>query len=538
MRIFINVRNSIRKIIKEALKPVPKVGDRLYCYNNELPFGRYPRGIINSFTVGHYYNVVSGGGSRDNIKISDNNSVVHNFSIRKDDNDLNYEYWFTLVPPDIQNMDFFKGLYESENDLGWVKDLDFSKYLKVGQKFSIPTKTSDNQSITAVITKVTDRVVFVLPTNLLNTSYPSLGTSFSFDRILKILGKGDWKVINDNLNEDFNNELTPKVRDILYCHTDLVMDYGGEINARAGKEYEIIDIDNRGITIINDYNERHRFTLKKEDNSNYENWFTLIPLDIQNMDFFKNLYESEDEFDWIGNDITSDVRVTVKNESGYDDKRLYEGLKTVIDRWNESNGKKFNTFVYWIRGGIRKWEYRRDEKAMLYSIELMLTNEHSILIQDEWIYYLSYKAKGDDAFVDQKKFPTRYSPNLDDALEFLTECLEKKSTKKITESEEFEWVKDLGKPKRILFKDLKVGMTVMVGGLYDGHLKFNNNTGRIYKDSSRSESHHTFIVFDDWHGGHNDQHKIHGDRTPHPGCKTRNCYYFSDGNGLKFYTIG
>ena len=391
MRIFINVRNSIRKIIKEALKPVPKVGDRLYCYNNELPFGRYPRGIINSFTVGHYYNVVSVDTSRDNIKISDNNSVVHNFSIRKDDNDLNYEYWFTLVPPDIQNMDFFKGLYESENDLGWVKDLDFSKYLKVGQKFSIPTKTSDNQSITAVITKVTDRVVFVLPTNLLNTSYPSLGTSFSFDRILKILGKGDWKVINDNLNEDFNNELTPKVRDILYCHTDLVMDYGGEINARAGKEYEIIDIDNRGITIINDYNERHRFTLKKEDNSNYENWFTLIPLDIQNMDFFKNLYESEDEF---------------------------------------------------------------------------------------------------------------------------------------------EWVRDLGGPKRTLFKDLKRGMVVMVDGHMDG-MDFNYNTGTIAKVRGG-----VLIVFEDWHEGHNDQHKTFGDRTPHPKCKTNNCYYFyGGGDALRFYTV-
>jgi hypothetical protein len=335
------------------------------------------------------------------------------------------------------------------------------------------------------------------------------------------------------LKEEY--KITPKVGDFLYCHTDLVMD-DDDINARVGKKYEIIDIDSRGLTILNDFYQNHSFTLEKEDDANYENWFTLIPPDIQDTDFFGQLYEQEEDFEWIGSDITSDVRITVKNESGYDDKRLYDGLKTVIDKWNESNGRRFNTFVYWIRGGIRKWEYRIDEKAMIYGMELVLTNEHSILIQDEWIYYLSYKAKGDDAFVDQKKFPTRYSPNLDDALEFLTECLEKKSTENITESEDFDWVKDLGKPKRILFKDLKVGMTVMVNGLFDGWLQFNNNIGQIHKNTTRTEDHNdVFIVFDDWNKGHNDQHKIH--TTANPGCKTNNCYYFDNGNGIKFYTI-
>ena len=108
---------------------------------------------------------------------------------------------------------------------------------------------------------------------------------------------------------------------------------------------------------------------------------------------------------------------------------------------------------------------------------------------------------------------------------------------KLYESEDFDWVKNLGKPKRILFKDLKVGMTVIVSGLFDKHIQFNNKTGQIYKDTSLSGYSNIFIVFDDWHGGHNDQHKIQGDRTPHPDCKTRNCYYFDKGDGLRFYTI-
>jgi len=197
MWIFINVRNSIRKIIKESLKPVPKVGDFLYCHTE----GVGPK-------VGDYVEVTnfeSRGGNRGEDIISiggvrNRGQHTARFTVQKDVVGRNYEDWFTLIPPDIQNTDFFGQLYESEDDLSWVKDLDSTNLLKVGQKFSIPSKIPGGSPILAVITKVTDRVVYILPANL-PASYPSKGTPFDIGKLLKILNSGAWKVVESNLNE-------------------------------------------------------------------------------------------------------------------------------------------------------------------------------------------------------------------------------------------------------------------------------------------------------------------------------------------------
>ena len=196
MRIFINVRNSIRKIIKEALKPVPKVGDILYCHTNTIGASVGDRVEVVEVEEG------SGSNGEDCILVTwvNSDTDITRYTIQKDEEGFNYEDWFNLIPLDIQNMDFFKDLYESEDEFSWVKDLDSTNLLKVGQKFSIPSKIPGGSPVLAVITKVTDRVVYILPANL-PASYPSNGTPFDIGKLLKILNSGAWKVVESNLNE-------------------------------------------------------------------------------------------------------------------------------------------------------------------------------------------------------------------------------------------------------------------------------------------------------------------------------------------------
>lgn len=85
----------------------------------------------------------------------------------------------------------------------------------------------------------------------------------------------------------------PKVGDSLYCHTAVVMNQTGSIETTVGKEYQIVEVNSKDIGIVNDNNHPHTFGIQKDSNSYYGKWFTLIPQDIKNIDFFKNLYESK-----------------------------------------------------------------------------------------------------------------------------------------------------------------------------------------------------------------------------------------------------
>lgn len=85
----------------------------------------------------------------------------------------------------------------------------------------------------------------------------------------------------------------PQTGDILYCHTDLVMEHSDVVEATKGRTYEIISTDYSSIFIIDNSGDHHSFDKRGE--WKYTNWFTLIPKEhvdkVLNTDFFNNLNE-------------------------------------------------------------------------------------------------------------------------------------------------------------------------------------------------------------------------------------------------------
>lgn len=78
----------------------------------------------------------------------------------------------------------------------------------------------------------------------------------------------------------------PKVGDYLLCHTNLVMDDDGVIEAIKGKMYEITQLNSGLIHIYNESGTNHTFELKNDrDDSNYKRWFTLVPKEFKDVDF-------------------------------------------------------------------------------------------------------------------------------------------------------------------------------------------------------------------------------------------------------------
>lgn len=68
---------------------------------------------------------------------------------------------------------------------------------------------------------------------------------------------------------------SPRTGDYLLCHTSLVMDDGGDIEAVQGKIYQILNEYHDLIHIKNESGDLHGFDKKGKDT--YTRWFTLIP---------------------------------------------------------------------------------------------------------------------------------------------------------------------------------------------------------------------------------------------------------------------
>lgn len=144
----------------------------------------------------------------------------------------------------------------------------------------------------------------------------------------------------------------------------------------------------------------------------------IIPYtDMDKTSEFFDLNESEEEFDWVDRDYN--IEINIKNKTNYP---IEQEIKNSLTEWNRTVGTKYDVYVYQIRGTVDEWKTRYEEQIH-YGVELLLTNSHNVLIQDEWVYYLNMEATGDSQFVNEKKFNIRHAPSLEEALEFLTESL-------------------------------------------------------------------------------------------------------------------
>ena len=111
--------------------------------------------------------------------------------------------------PSFDTHNAFDTLYESE-EFDWDIE-DVSKYIKVGQKFSIPSLVGDHHTTIGVITKIRgDKTVWIAPdmSNLL------FGTPFAMDKLVKILSNGRWTPI-DSINESEEDDGLGWAKDVV-----------------------------------------------------------------------------------------------------------------------------------------------------------------------------------------------------------------------------------------------------------------------------------------------------------------------------------
>ena len=74
--------------------------------------------------------------------------------------------------------------------------------------------------------------------------------------------------------------MVPKVGDVLVCHTPVVMEYNGKVEALKDKVYTIKDVLHPThpagwVLIKNESGQSHTFNIGGKDG--FKNWFTLIP---------------------------------------------------------------------------------------------------------------------------------------------------------------------------------------------------------------------------------------------------------------------
>ena len=168
---------------------------------------------------------------------------------------------------------------------------------------------------------------------------------------------------------------------------------------------------------------------------------------VMNKDLNRNIIKrilKESEFDWVEN-LSTDIETRnleimpvgingeILNKSPEDiQKKLVED----IINWNKTVGNSHNLSIYEVRGRIFPYSYRHIGYQTIYSIEFLIgPGRKSLLIQDEWVYFLDLEKKDDEVYVDQKKFNTRHSVTPEDAFNFLTDYLNSKNNI----NEEVQW---------------------------------------------------------------------------------------------------
>lgn len=113
----------VKTPIKESteLRKVIEPGMSIYCHTD-----------VHGYKAGKWYTIYdvdynAGSNGEDLIKISnpeDEYATEANWTIQKDENDLNYENWFTFGDTEFDTNKAFDSLYESEegNDLEWAEE--------------------------------------------------------------------------------------------------------------------------------------------------------------------------------------------------------------------------------------------------------------------------------------------------------------------------------------------------------------------------------------------------------------------------------
>lgn len=114
----------VKTPIKESteLRKVIEPGMSIYCHTD-----------VHEYKADKWYTIYdvdynAGSNGEDLIKISnpeDEYATEANWTIQKDENDLNYENWFTFGDTEFDTNKAFDSLYESEegNDLAWAQEL-------------------------------------------------------------------------------------------------------------------------------------------------------------------------------------------------------------------------------------------------------------------------------------------------------------------------------------------------------------------------------------------------------------------------------
>jgi len=185
---------------------------------------------------------------------------------------------------------------ESENkmDYSWLLNQTM-----VGLRFYNQPEFNEEGTIYTV-TRETKNTLTLEWVNTKTDNWPDQTTKIGKDHFIDDLNRGFLTIYGDDDIDDLFNQLNessgplrkkrPNVGDILYCHTDLVMD-SGVVEARRGNGYRVISADNTEVFIIDDSRDRHSF--KYDDESDYTQWFKLITQEeydrIINFDFFGDL---------------------------------------------------------------------------------------------------------------------------------------------------------------------------------------------------------------------------------------------------------
>ena len=115
---------------------------------------------------------------------------------------LNSENYFELVNRNPDRVYF--NVNESEDDFDWIQDL--TKYLKVGQEFSV-TRQSGGEPFNAKIIRLKTKtnplytVFYFIPSSMAKHSTKLFGTPMTAQKLLELMELGYWTPIERNINE-------------------------------------------------------------------------------------------------------------------------------------------------------------------------------------------------------------------------------------------------------------------------------------------------------------------------------------------------
>ena len=141
----------------------------------------------------------------------------------------------------------------------------------------------------------------------------------------------------DKLYEQKNEENDLTVNNLL-CYREDPINKASDFTKNKCYPIEYINYDENYLGIINDAGIKTTWSIYNRDGYNYEDWFYVMPKDIQNMDFFDKLYEQEDDFGWA-KELTKFPEVVVTRSGFYYPTNTEVMLNVKIPGMEEFNQK-------------------------------------------------------------------------------------------------------------------------------------------------------------------------------------------------------